>query len=272
MCSKVSYRNYIHIASKMRMLLLFFLATVVVSSSQGSDLGLSYHIHLLRPQSGNKVPGLSCLSWRLGVETRNIIGWTTVPKECEGYVGHYMLGYQYREDSKVVTNQAIVYAQSLKLKGDGKDLWVFDIDETTLSNLPYYAEHGFGVQPYNSTLFNQWVITAKAPALPESMKLYKTLLSLGIKVVFLTGRSEEQRTVTTNNLNHVGFHTWEKLILKASSYKGKTAVEYKSTERKKLEKNGYRIIGNIGDQWSDLMGTPTGNRTFKLPDPMYYIT
>ena len=55
-----------------------------------------------------------------------------------------MLGYQYREDSKVVTNQAIVYAQSLKLKGDGKDVWVFDIDETTLSNLPYYAEHGFG--------------------------------------------------------------------------------------------------------------------------------
>ncbi|KAK7858166.1 acid phosphatase 1 [Quercus suber] len=199
-------------ASKMRMLLLFFLATIVVSSSQGSDLGLSHQIHLLRPQSGNKVPGLSCLSWRLGVETRNIIGWTTVPKECEG------------------------------------------------------------VQPYNSTLFNQWVITAKAPALPESMKLYKTLLSLGIKVVFLTGRSEEQRTVTTNNLNHVGFHTWEKLILKASSYKGKTAVEYKSTERKKLEKNGYRIIGNIGDQWSDLMGTPTGNRTFKLPDPMYYIS
>jgi len=59
---------------------------------------------------------------------------------------------------------------------------------------------------------------------------------------------------------------------RASSYKGKTAVEYKSTERKKLEKNGYRIIGNIGDQWSDLMGTPTGNRTFKLPDPMYYIS
>jgi hypothetical protein len=48
-------------------------------------------------------------------------------------------------------------------------------------------------------------------------------------------------------------------------------VVYKSSERKKVEKNGYRIIGNIGDQWSDLMGTNTGNRTFKLPDPMYYI-
>lgn len=57
-----------------------------------------------------------------------------------------------------------------------------------------------------------------------------------------------------------------------SSYSGKTAVYYKSSERAKLEKQGYRIIGNIGDQWSDLLGTHIANRTFKLPDPMYYIS
>lgn len=125
---------------------LFFLATFVVAS-HGSEIGLSHQIHLLRPQSGSKgerIPGVSCLSWRLAVETHNIIGWTTVPKECEGYVGHYMLGQQYREDSKVVANEAIAYAQSLNITGGGKDVWVFDVDETTLSNLPYYAEHGFG--------------------------------------------------------------------------------------------------------------------------------
>lgn len=57
-----------------------------------------------------------------------------------------------------------------------------------------------------------------------------------------------------------------------SVYSGKTAVVYKSAERKKLEEEGYKIIGNIGDQWSDILGTNTGNRTFKLPDPMYYIS
>ncbi|KAE8784465.1 chromatin assembly factor 1 subunit FSM [Hordeum vulgare] len=36
------------------------------------------------------------------------------------------------------------YFHSLKLAGNGKEVWVFDIDETTLSNLPYYAKHGFG--------------------------------------------------------------------------------------------------------------------------------
>ncbi|KAE8798867.1 chromatin assembly factor 1 subunit FSM [Hordeum vulgare] len=31
-----------------------------------------------------------------------------------------------------------------QLAGNGKEVWVYDIDETTLSNLPYYAKHGFG--------------------------------------------------------------------------------------------------------------------------------
>ncbi|XP_015572819.1 stem 28 kDa glycoprotein isoform X2 [Ricinus communis] len=198
---------------------LLFLA-IILATSHGSEMGVPHQIHLLRPQSGtagHHVPGVSCLSWRLGVETNNIIGWTTVPAECEGYVGHYMLGHQYRKDSKIIADEAFLYAKSLELSGDGKDIWVFDIDETTLSNLPYYAEHGFGAEPYNSTLFNKWVVTSKAPALPESLSLYKRLLSLGIKIVFITGRTEDQRTVTTNNLKKAGYHTWMKLVLKKDS-------------------------------------------------------
>ncbi|OWM76522.1 hypothetical protein CDL15_Pgr005486 [Punica granatum] len=161
-------------------------------------------------------------------------------------------------------------ASGLDVKGDGKDVWIFDTDETSLSNLPYYARHGFGVEKYNSTLFNAWVEEGKAPALPETLRLYKKLQSLGIKPVFITGRTEDQRNVTKSNLLRAGYHSWEKLVLKASSYP--TAVAYKSSQREQIEKSGYRIIGNIGDQWSDLLGSHAGNRTFKLPDPMYYIS
>ncbi|XP_030526455.1 acid phosphatase 1-like [Rhodamnia argentea] len=250
--------------------LLIFLATV-----QGSLAGIPHEIHPLRPRSGSAgelLRGVSCLSWRLGVETNNIKSWSTVPRECEGYVGHYMLGHQYREDSEVVAREAVLYATSLKLAGDGKDVWVLDIDETSLSNLPYYAKHGFGVEPYNSTQFDEWVMTGEAPALPETLKLYRELLKLGIKPIFLTGRSEDQRKITTTNLRNAGYHKWEMLILKGSTYSGKTAVAYKSNERRKVEESGYRIVGNIGDQWSDVLGTHFGNRTFKLPDPLYYIS
>ncbi|XVF86723.1 hypothetical protein PTKIN_Ptkin18bG0064900 [Pterospermum kingtungense] len=259
----------------MALLFFLFLATTLTTPRGSNQENIPYKIHLRRPQSGtggHRVHGLSCLSWRLGVETNNIVGWITVPGECEEYVGHYMLGHQYRKDSRMVANQALLYAQSLSLARDGKDVWVFDIDETSLSNLPYLAQHGFGVEPYKPALFKKWVMEGKAPALPESLILYKKLLSLGIKVIFLTGRPEDQRNVTANNLRKAGYHTWEKLILKGAAYTGKTALVYKSSERKKLEKSGYRIIGNMGDQWSDLRGTNVGNRTFKLPDPMYYIS
>ncbi|KAB5574272.1 hypothetical protein DKX38_001466 [Salix brachista] len=254
---------------------IFFLLVIVATSQASPPSSPPLQIHHLRSRlgsGGHHIPGVSCLSWRLAVETNNIIGWKTVPEECEDYVGHYMLGKQYREDSAAITDEAFTHAKTFKLGGDGKDIWVFDVDETTLSNLPYYAKHGFGAELYNSTAFNQWVFTGKALALPESLKLYRKLLSIGIKVVFLTGRSEDQRAMTSNNLNTAGYHIWEDLILKKSSYSGKTAVFYKSSERAKLEKKGYRIIGNMGDQWSDLLGTSVGNRTFKLPDPMYYIS
>lgn len=49
-------------------------------------------------------------------------------------------------------------------------------------------------------------------------------------------------------------------------------IEYKSEKRTDLVEQGYRIVGNIGDQWSDLLGENVGLRTFKMPDPMYYIS
>ncbi|KAJ9693464.1 hypothetical protein PVL29_012299 [Vitis rotundifolia] len=240
-----------------RVALLLFLFALTVELS----LGISHEIHLLRPRlgsGGHPASGLSCPSWRLAVETNNIINWETVPQACESYVGYYMLGHQYRQDSRAVVYEAIAYAESLKL------------DETTLSNLPYFAENGFGAEVLNETSSNEWVKKAKAPALPESLKLYNKLVSLGIKVVFLTGRREDWRNVTAANLKKVGYHTWEKLILRKSS-DGSTALVYKSNQRKKVEESGYRIVGNMGDQWSDILGTNRGNRTFKLPNPMYYI-
>ncbi|KAK9066206.1 hypothetical protein SSX86_013527 [Deinandra increscens subsp. villosa] len=232
-------------------------------------------IHLLMPHSGSagkNHSGINCLSWRVAVETDNIIGWTQIPESCVDYVGHYMLGQQYRDDCEVVAAEAYKYAQGLNLTGDGKDVWVFDIDETTLSNIPYYARDdvAFGYIPYNSTRFDEWVASAAAPAIPASLKLYNQLIELGFKIVFLTGTREPFTVPRTENLKAVGYTQWEKLILKGVDENG-GAVEYKSSKRKALEEGGYRIRGNMGDQWSDLLGSNAGDRTFKLPDPMYYI-
>jgi len=184
-----------------------------------------------------------------------------------------MLGAQYKSDCSFVANSAINYVNSLNIS-KGKDIWVFDIDETALSNLPYYAQPsvGFGVFPYNETAFNEWQAKESAPAIEPVLKLYKRLHELGVRVVFLTGAHEEFRGPKARNMYNIGYHTWLKFILKTPNESHMKSVEYKSMHRTELEKAGYRIIGNIGDQWSDLLGPNPGLRTFKLPDPMYYIT
>jgi len=87
---------------------------------------------------------LRCGAWRVAGEANNLGAWKTVPEECAEYVKEYMTGKGYLVDLEMVSKEAEEYAKSLKLSDDGKDAWIFDIDETLLSNLPYYAAHGFG--------------------------------------------------------------------------------------------------------------------------------
>ncbi|KAF8393465.1 hypothetical protein HHK36_021709 [Tetracentron sinense] len=214
---------------------------------------------------------LYCESWRFTVETNDAGLWEEVPKRCVKFVQDYMTGNGYGSDSELVSEDSSSFAATVNISGDGKDAWVFDIDETLLSNLPYYKLHGFGSELFNETTFDEWVDLAKAPALPESLRLYKELLRLGFKVFLLTGRGEAQRNVTEKNLLFSGYRNWERLILRGPSDVGKLAEVYKSEKRSDVEAEGYRIHGSSGDQWSDLLGFALAKRSFKLPNPMYYI-
>lgn len=110
-----------------------------------------------------------------------------------------------------------------------------------------------------------------ASAIEPSLKLYEEVLALGFKVFLLTGRSEQHRNITVQNLMNAGLTNWDKLILRATDDHGKTAIVYKSKKRDEIVKEGYRILGNSGDQWSDLLGSSMSMRSFKVPNPMYYI-
>lgn len=214
---------------------------------------------------------LQCTSWRFAVETNSVGPWKTVPEECGDYVKEYIRGRGYKVDLERVAKEAGVYANSVELREDGKDVWVFDIDETLLSNLPYYAEHCYGMEIFDSIEFDKWVEKGSASAIESWLKFYDEVLKLGFKIFLLTGRSERHRRVTTENLIKAGFRSWDKLILRSSEDHGKLATVYKSEKRKEMVEEGYRILGNSGDQWSDLLGSPMSIRSFKLPNPMYYI-
>ncbi|KAL8232526.1 hypothetical protein R6Q57_002304 [Mikania cordata] len=172
-----------------------------------------------------------CLSWRLAVETGNIAGWRTVPAQCLLDVEVYMLGGQYASDMNLIVDHISSYVEEIVVSDDGLDAWVLDVDDTCLSNIFYYQGKRFGGDPYDPRAFKEWASRGISQAIPQILLL---------------------------------FH-------KSEAYKGQSGIVYKSEMRRKLVEEGYRIRGNVGDQWSDLHGQFVGDRTFKLPNPMYFV-
>ncbi|KAJ7950142.1 Acid phosphatase 1 [Quillaja saponaria] len=215
-----------------------------------------------------------CLGWRLAVEVANTVRpWRTVPIEFFPDIETYMTGGQYYKDLELIVDQILSYVNDIVLHYDGMDAWVLDVDDTCISNIRYYKGRRYGCDPFDSTTFKAWILKGECPAIPAVLGLFNNLLARGLKVFLLTGRDQETLgKATTDNLHNQGFIGYERLTLRSSAYKGQSAVRYKSEIRKQIEEEGYRMWGNVGDQWSDLQGERLGKRTFKLPNPMYFIS
>ncbi len=145
---------------------------------------------------------------------------------------------------------------------------VLDIDETSLSNYAYLSLTDFG---FESARFDLWALSADAPPIKPTLKVFNTARELGVAVFFITGRSDQQRFPTEQNLLRAGYKDWAGLTLRAPADAATKTSEYKSSERKKILDQGYRLVLNIGDQHSDLAGDPQAELSLKLPNPFYFI-
>jgi acid phosphatase len=144
---------------------------------------------------------------------------------------------------------------------------VLDIDETSLSNYAEMLREGY---VFNKPAFDAWVETAAAPAIPGTLRLDKEAARLGVPVFFITGRYDSEHDVTERNLRAQGF-TWQQLTLRPASTKQETVTQYKSGVRAQIAAQGYKIVLNVGDQWSDLKGAPQAEFSVKYPNPYYLI-
>jgi hypothetical protein len=152
---------------------------------------------------------------------------------------------------------------------------LFDIDDTTLNTYSYEIYSSFVYNPATNAYF---VNAAVFPAVPHVVALEHYAERRGYTVFFLTGRPISQHDGTMTNLTKVGYDVRDaNLYLKdqtapwlSSCAPTCTTVQYKSLTRKHIESLGYDIAANFGDQFSDLTGG-FADRTFKLPNPMYYI-
>ncbi|KAI8000624.1 Acid phosphatase 1 [Camellia lanceoleosa] len=203
-------------------------------------------------------------------ELHNIWDFEVVAKKCTEYVGKYMNSIQYKVDSERAVDKCTVFlSTSCSLKRDGRDAWIFNIHDTLLSTVPYCKKHHFGEKKLNISSLEEWQSKAKETALEHTLKLFNDLKGRGMHIILVSSRREQLRTATIDNLVDVGFHGWTSLI---QSDEYKEVQKYKADIRKQLIEQGYHIWGIVGDQWSSIEGLPTAKRTFKLPNPMYYVS
>lgn len=160
----------------------------------------------------------------------------------------------------------------------GRPAIVLDVDDTSLLTYNYELEVGFNYTPASNQAY---LDNKNMPAVFGMDTVANWAADHGITVFWITGRPEAQRADTVRNLTAVGYQAsadTDHLYLKNSANPPAylscgskcTTIEYKSGTRAHIESLGYDIVANFGDQYSDLSGG-YADKSFKLPNPMYYL-
>lgn len=144
---------------------------------------------------------------------------------------------------------------------------ILDIDETSLSNYDKMVTRNFVASQEE---IHQEILAADSPVIKPMLDLYQDAIKHGVKIFFVTGREESERTATQMNLINAGYSQWSGLYLRPRDYNKDSIMPFKSSTRAKITQRGYTIIASIGDQYSDVRGGYT-EKGFKLPNPFYYL-
>ena len=172
---------------------------------------------------------------------------------------------------------------------------LLDVDDTSLATWNYEIASNWA---FNPTTNGQFVTEQRFPAVPGMVDLVKSAEREGYAIFFLTGRGAAQEAATLGNLTEDGvgvdagypkptalrngedglftkppladYPDYLKTACAADPNGACTTIHYKSATRAHIESLGYDIVANFGDQFSDLKGG-FADRTFKLPNPNYYL-
>jgi len=174
----------------------------------------------------------------------------------------------YRESGEWVADTTAVVRRAraaLRARLDSRrPAIVLDIDDTSLSTYGCLkaadfdrANAGCGAR-------------TDLPAIPQTLRLYRFAREHGVAVFFITGRHTSARGTTVENLRRAGFARRRGLHMRPDDQPASRRDGWKARTRRAIERRGYRIVLNVGDQRSDLDGGHA-LRSFKLPNPMYVI-
>jgi predicted secreted acid phosphatase len=172
---------------------------------------------------------------------------------------------------------------------------VLDVDDTTLATWNYEIASNWA---YNPTTNATFVTEQRFPPVPGMVDMVKAAAAEGYAVFYLTGRPAAQEPATLGNLTADGvgvdagypapttlangedglftkpavadYPDYLKAACAGDPNGSCTTIHYKAATRAHIESLGYDIVGNFGDQFSDLTGG-FADHAFKLPNPNYFL-
>jgi predicted secreted acid phosphatase len=184
---------------------------------------------------------------------------------------------KYARDLEIVAGEAERWITS-RAAAVTRPALVLDIDETALSNWEIIKLDDFG-RPIEGACapaldapcgWAAWDQLGRDPAMKPTVKVFRQARALNVAVFFITGRPESQRAATVRNLDKAGYEDYAKLYMVPNGAHFASAADFKTPIRVKIERAGYTIVANMGDQPSDLQGGHA-EKKFLLPDPFYRV-
>ncbi|QPP06132.1 hydrolase [Streptomyces bathyalis] len=153
----------------------------------------------------------------------------------------------WKRDVSAVTDEARPYLEERISQGAGEKMAiVLDIDNTSLE-----------------THFHPiWELPT--PPVQQTLDLARYADSRGVDVFFVTARPGIIHSLTKDNLEKAGFPI-DGLYLRDLPDIFDEVSKYKTAKRAEIESKGYKIIANIGNTPTDMVGGHA-EKTFKLPD------
>jgi len=209
--------------------------------------------------------------------------------------GQFAADSFYAREARGVAADGTRYLSHYRSHGHATKAIVLDVDDTSLATWNYEIFSNWAFNPATNA---DYVLGQKFPAVPGMVAMATTAEREGYAIFYLTGRGTAQEEATLGNLTadgvgvDAGFpkptplpNGEDGLFTKpdvtaypdylqaacAADPGGKcTTIHYKAATRKHIESLGFDIVGNFGDQFSDLKGG-FADRTFKLPNPNYFL-
>jgi predicted secreted acid phosphatase len=173
-------------------------------------------------------------------------------------------GGHFKEEVDALTASATRSLKAQLRKKPRKPAIVFDIDDTLESTYDCAKRSDF-----NRNAISACQAQADQTPITQVWKLLKYAQKKKVALVIITGRPEGLEQVTRDQLKRDSLRGRYTLVMRPNDEFGQPSQPYKAAARKAIQKKGFKILVNIGDQQSDLDGGSAAKR-FKVPNPMYF--